>query len=78
MKTALLKDLKKMYPIHKGNGLYYLKYQEPALFKFLAPDAEIIMTNKNLNKIIAERRRIINSYMRFRREQQTKSVLLQQ
>ncbi|MFC2148501.1 hypothetical protein ACFLR9_08040 [Bacteroidota bacterium] len=75
MKTTLLKDLKKMYPIHKGNGFYYLKYQEPALFKFLAPDAEIIMTNKNLNKIIAERRRRINSYMRFRREQQTKSVL---
>ena len=75
MKTTLLKDLKEMYQIHKGNGEYYLKYQEPALFKFLAPDPEIIMTNKNLNKIIAERRRRINSYMRFRREQQTKSVL---
>ena len=74
MKTALLKDLKKMYAIHKGNGLYYLKYQEPSLFKFLAPDPEIIMTNKNLSKIIAERRRRINSYMRYRREQQTKSM----
>lgn len=75
MKTTLLKDLKKMYPIHKGNGLYYLKYQEPGLFKFLVPDPEVIMTNKNLNEIIAERRRRINSYLRYRREQQTKSVL---
>lgn len=74
MKTALLKDLKKMYPIHKGNGKYYLKYQEPGLFKFLAPRPEVIMTNKNLNEIIVERRRRINSYMRYRREQQTKSI----
>jgi hypothetical protein len=74
MKTTLLKDLKKMYQIHKGNGEYYLKYQEPGLFKFLAPDPEVIMANKNLKKIIAERRRRINAYLKYRREQQTKRL----
>ena len=74
MKTTLLKDLKKMYPIHKGNGEYYLKHQEPSLFKFLAPSPEVIMTNKNLNEIIVERRRRINSYMRYRRKQRAKRI----
>ena len=74
MKTTLLKDLKEMYQIHKGNGEYYLKYQEPALFKFLAPSPEVIMANKNLNKIIDERRRRINRYLKYKREQQTKRL----
>jgi len=63
-----------MYPIHKGNGEYYLKHQEPGLFKFLAPSPEVIMANKNLNEIIAERRRRINSYLKYRRIQQTKRL----
>lgn len=63
-----------MYQIHEGNGDYYLKYQEPGLFKFLAPGPEVIMTNKNLNEIVAERRRRINRYLRYRREQRTKRL----
>ena len=74
MKATLLKDLKKMYQIHKGNGEYYLKYQEPASFKFLAPSPEVIMTDKDLKEIIAERRRRINRYLKYKRAQQTKRL----
>lgn len=74
MKATLLKELKKMYQIHKGNGEYYLKYQEPGLFKFLAPDPEVLMANKNLNEIIAERRRRINRYLKYKKEQRTKRL----